>query len=290
MHPLILYNVNDDEERVKAEEAGAAILEMCVELGGCLTGEHGVGIEKRELMGASSTTSNSRSRSVCAPHSTPKGGSIRPRCFRSASGRHDRSAQARARGRRGRSGSSGAARRDEARHRRRRRDGGPRAAARGKAPAVERGNVGNYFLCAGRNDALREGRHDSRGDRGGDRRARPDAAVRADAPASALGLRRRADARRHGRDQPRGPSPAERRSGARRRPRPQARQRPGPNDPLRRAGDEERHRPRSNQAQLRRARHARRSDRSDNQACAQAGGRNHAGHAGPWRVQRRSKP
>jgi len=51
MHPLILYNVNDDDERVKAEEAGAAILEMCVELGGCLTGEHGVGVEKRELMG-----------------------------------------------------------------------------------------------------------------------------------------------------------------------------------------------------------------------------------------------
>ena len=52
MHPLILYNINDDEERVKAEEAGAAVLEMCVELGGCLTGEHGVGVEKRELMGA----------------------------------------------------------------------------------------------------------------------------------------------------------------------------------------------------------------------------------------------
>ncbi len=50
MHPLILYNVNDAEERAKAEAAGAAILEMCVDLGGCLTGEHGVGIEKRELM------------------------------------------------------------------------------------------------------------------------------------------------------------------------------------------------------------------------------------------------
>ena len=37
-------------EAEKAEAAGAAILEMCVELGGCLTGEHGVGIEKRELM------------------------------------------------------------------------------------------------------------------------------------------------------------------------------------------------------------------------------------------------
>jgi glycolate oxidase len=50
MHPLILYNVNDPKEGEKAEAAGAAVLAMCVELGGCLTGEHGVGIEKRELM------------------------------------------------------------------------------------------------------------------------------------------------------------------------------------------------------------------------------------------------
>jgi glycolate oxidase len=50
MHPLVLYNVNDAEEGLKAEAAGAAILAMCVDLGGCLTGEHGVGIEKRELM------------------------------------------------------------------------------------------------------------------------------------------------------------------------------------------------------------------------------------------------
>jgi glycolate oxidase len=50
MHPLVLYNVNDPKEAEKAEDAGAEILAMCVELGGCLTGEHGVGIEKRELM------------------------------------------------------------------------------------------------------------------------------------------------------------------------------------------------------------------------------------------------
>jgi len=50
MHPLILYDVNDPNEAAKAEAAGADILAMCVELGGCLTGEHGVGIEKRELM------------------------------------------------------------------------------------------------------------------------------------------------------------------------------------------------------------------------------------------------
>jgi glycolate oxidase len=51
MHPLILYNVNDPAEQAKAEAAGEDILKMCVDLGGCLTGEHGVGIEKRDLMG-----------------------------------------------------------------------------------------------------------------------------------------------------------------------------------------------------------------------------------------------
>jgi glycolate oxidase len=50
MHPLILYNVNDPAEQEKAERAGARVLMMSVELGGCLTGEHGVGIEKRDLM------------------------------------------------------------------------------------------------------------------------------------------------------------------------------------------------------------------------------------------------
>jgi glycolate oxidase len=50
MHPLIMYNVNDPAEQAKAEEAGNDILKLCVEVGGCLTGEHGVGIEKRDLM------------------------------------------------------------------------------------------------------------------------------------------------------------------------------------------------------------------------------------------------
>lgn len=50
MHPLILYNVNDPEEARKAEAAGMDILKLCVDAGGCLTGEHGVGIEKRDLM------------------------------------------------------------------------------------------------------------------------------------------------------------------------------------------------------------------------------------------------
>lgn len=50
MHPLILYNINDPAECARAEEAGNDILRLCVDHGGCLTGEHGVGIEKRDLM------------------------------------------------------------------------------------------------------------------------------------------------------------------------------------------------------------------------------------------------
>lgn len=50
LHPLILYNANDPAEVEKAEHCGADILKLCVEVGGCLTGEHGVGIEKRDLM------------------------------------------------------------------------------------------------------------------------------------------------------------------------------------------------------------------------------------------------
>ena len=50
LHPLILYDANSASEAEKAEQAGADILKLCVEVGGCLTGEHGVGIEKRDLM------------------------------------------------------------------------------------------------------------------------------------------------------------------------------------------------------------------------------------------------
>jgi glycolate oxidase len=51
LHPLILYDANAPGELEKAEALGAAILRLCVEAGGCLTGEHGVGVEKRDLMG-----------------------------------------------------------------------------------------------------------------------------------------------------------------------------------------------------------------------------------------------
>jgi glycolate oxidase len=51
LHPLILYDANKAGEIERAEEFGADILRLCVKVGGVLTGEHGVGVEKRDLMG-----------------------------------------------------------------------------------------------------------------------------------------------------------------------------------------------------------------------------------------------
>ena len=51
LHPLILFDSNIEGEMEAAEAFGADILKLCVEVGGVLTGEHGVGIEKRDLMG-----------------------------------------------------------------------------------------------------------------------------------------------------------------------------------------------------------------------------------------------
>jgi glycolate oxidase len=50
LHPLIIFDVMKEGELARAEAFGAAILQLCVEVGGVLTGEHGVGVEKRDLM------------------------------------------------------------------------------------------------------------------------------------------------------------------------------------------------------------------------------------------------
>ena len=50
LHPLIMFDANDKEQLEKTEQFGADILKYCVKVGGVLTGEHGVGFEKRELM------------------------------------------------------------------------------------------------------------------------------------------------------------------------------------------------------------------------------------------------
>jgi len=68
LHPLILYNANNPGELEKAEAFGADILKLCVEVGGVLTGEHGVGVEKRDLMGEmfTETDLNQQQRVKCA--------------------------------------------------------------------------------------------------------------------------------------------------------------------------------------------------------------------------------
>src|SRR2546421_5774274 len=68
LHPLILYDANQPGELERAEAFGADILKCCVELGGVLTGEHGVGIEKRDLMGEmfSEIDLNQQQRLKCA--------------------------------------------------------------------------------------------------------------------------------------------------------------------------------------------------------------------------------
>jgi glycolate dehydrogenase FAD-linked subunit len=68
LHPLILFDANKSGEMQRAEAFGADILRVCVELGGVLTGEHGVGIEKRDLMGEmfSDIDLNQQQRLKCA--------------------------------------------------------------------------------------------------------------------------------------------------------------------------------------------------------------------------------
>ena len=51
LHPLIMYDAGKPGDLASAEELGAEILKLCVEVGGVLSGEHGIGVEKRDLMG-----------------------------------------------------------------------------------------------------------------------------------------------------------------------------------------------------------------------------------------------
>ena len=68
LHPLILYDANVPGELERTEAFGADILRLCVEVGGVLTGEHGVGVEKRDLMGTmfNETDLNQQQRLKCA--------------------------------------------------------------------------------------------------------------------------------------------------------------------------------------------------------------------------------
>ena len=88
LHPLILYDANEPGELEKAEDFGADILKLCVEVGGVLTGEHGVGVEKRDLMGTmfSEDDLNQQQRLKCAfdPQSLLNPGKVFPTLHRCA--------------------------------------------------------------------------------------------------------------------------------------------------------------------------------------------------------------
>jgi glycolate oxidase len=88
LHPLILYDANKPGELEKVEEFGAEILKACVDVGGVLTGEHGVGIEKRDLMEQmfSETDLRVQQRVKCAfdPESRLNPGKVFPELHRCA--------------------------------------------------------------------------------------------------------------------------------------------------------------------------------------------------------------
>ena len=88
LHPLILYDANQPGELESAEAFGADILKLCVEVGGVLTGEHGVGVEKRDLMGVmfTETDLDQQMRVKCAfdPESRLNPGKVFPQLRRCA--------------------------------------------------------------------------------------------------------------------------------------------------------------------------------------------------------------
>ncbi|MFC4352092.1 FAD-linked oxidase C-terminal domain-containing protein [Fodinicurvata halophila] len=88
LHPLIMYDANKPGDLEKAEEFGGDILTLCVEVGGVLTGEHGVGVEKRDLMGSmfSEIDLNQQQRVKCAfdPDSLLNPGKVFPQLHRCA--------------------------------------------------------------------------------------------------------------------------------------------------------------------------------------------------------------
>jgi glycolate oxidase len=88
LHPLIMYDANKPGELEQAEEFGNDILRLCVEVGGVLTGEHGVGVEKRDLMGEMFTEIdlNQQLRLKCAfdPQSLLNPGKVFPQLCRCA--------------------------------------------------------------------------------------------------------------------------------------------------------------------------------------------------------------
>jgi glycolate oxidase len=82
IHPLILYDPDSSEEQQRAQSCSEEILTACIELGGSITGEHGVGVEKRGMLSRMFTdhdiTHMRRMRDGLNPHSTLNPGKIFP--------------------------------------------------------------------------------------------------------------------------------------------------------------------------------------------------------------------
>ncbi|MGA3304997.1 MAG: FAD-linked oxidase C-terminal domain-containing protein, partial [Stellaceae bacterium] len=88
LHPLILYDANKPDELERTELFGADIMKYCVAVGGVLTGEHGVGVEKRDLMGVmfSAVDLDQQQRLKCAfdPQGLLNPGKVFPQLHRCA--------------------------------------------------------------------------------------------------------------------------------------------------------------------------------------------------------------
>ena len=183
LHPLILYNVNEPGEREKAEAAGADILKLCVEVGGCLTGEHGVGIEKRDLMSCSSSTRPiSSSRCASSSRFDPRWLLNPAKVFPLDERRGWRAAMTSVLRPDERRPELAAIVREAVSTRQSRcaiHGGGTRDIGRprrGGAHAVDRGADRHHALRAGRTGAVGAGRHAAGRDRGGARREGPEPA------------------------------------------------------------------------------------------------------------------
>jgi glycolate oxidase len=91
LHPLVLYDGNQPGQLETAEELGAEILKLCVAAGGVLTGEHGVGIEKRDLMpcmfGDADLDAQERVKAAFDPRNLLNPGKVYPVLRRCAEGR-----------------------------------------------------------------------------------------------------------------------------------------------------------------------------------------------------------
>ena len=82
LHPLILYDGREDGALSRAEKLAGEILQLCIEMGGSITGEHGIGMEKREFLaeqfGEDDIAVMKRIRAAFDPHEIANRGKMFP--------------------------------------------------------------------------------------------------------------------------------------------------------------------------------------------------------------------